>query len=181
MYQYPFSRHFISPTFLFSVSFPYWAKLRIIIGREKVPSSLLFWPKNDWRKTNLLPCGQTALATVWKVLSRHGTCQNLLIVPHFVLYNVCGPFYLSNEAATILIIHHTKATFFFTFQNGNDSDTAYKHLAYVQKKSNVYFLLFTNIRQLYCVNISWSKKMIGSQEPSMSRGLYECNPLKDMN
>ena len=23
--------------------------------------------------------------------------------------------------------------------------------------------------------------MIGSQEPSMSRGLYECNPLKDMN
>ena len=116
MYQYPFSRHFISPTFLFSVSFPYWAKLRIIIGREKVPSSLLFWPKNDWRKTNLLPCGQTALATVWKVLSRYGTCQNLLIVPHFVLYNVCGPFYLSNEAATILIIHHTKATFFLLFR-----------------------------------------------------------------
>ena len=52
----------------------------------------------------------------------------LLIVPHFVLYDVCGPFYLSNEAATILIIHHTKTTF-FTFQNGNDSDTAYKHLA----------------------------------------------------
>ena len=77
MYQYPFSRHFISPSFLFSVSFPYWAKLRIIIGREKVPSSLLFWPKNDRRETNLLPCGQTVLATVWKVLSRYGTCQNL--------------------------------------------------------------------------------------------------------
>ena len=70
-------RHFISPTFLFSVSFPYWAKLRIIIGREKVPSSLLFWPKNDWRKTNLLPCGQTALATVWNVHSGHGIPQNL--------------------------------------------------------------------------------------------------------
>ena len=51
------------------------------------------WPKNEARETNLLPCGQTALATVWNVRSGHGIHQNLretytlLMVPCWVRYD----------------------------------------------------------------------------------------------
>ena len=187
MYQYPFFRHFISPTFLFSVSFPYWAKLRIIIGREKVPSSLLFWPKNDWRKTNLLPCGQTALATVWKVLSRYGTCQNLRKNCASKSTSFCSIWctYVDHFICPMkqqqFLLYTTLRLLFLLFRMAMTPLQRISTWLKFKRSLIVYFLLFTNIRQWYCVNISWSKKMIGSQEPSMSRGLYECNPLKDMN
>ena len=42
----------------------------------------------------------TEYICVWKVRSSHGICQNLcknyplLLVPHFVLYDVCGTLYI---------------------------------------------------------------------------------------
>ena len=50
-----------------SSHFPYF------LAPQKQPK----WPKNEARETNLLPCGQTALATVWNVHSGHGIPQNL--------------------------------------------------------------------------------------------------------
>ena len=66
-----------------SSHFPYF------LAPQKQPK----WPKNEARETNLLPCGQTALATVWNVRSGHGIHQNLretytlLMVPCWVRYD----------------------------------------------------------------------------------------------
>ena len=85
------------PTYFFSVSFPCWVKVRMIILREKVhifPTfSVAQIGGSSTRKSNLLPSSQAALARVQNVRSGHGIRQNIrkictfLMVPCWVWYD----------------------------------------------------------------------------------------------